>query len=290
MSTDPRVSLLLALADDEFILGHRLSEWTGWVPYIEEDLAMSSIAQDEMAHARLLYQLVEQIDGRDVDLLALGRAPSEYRNAVLCERPNADFAYTLARHWLYDLADDVRLRALEATPFTELREAIALIRLEEAYHREHANAWFARLANGPVDARHRFGAALAQCFGEAMAIFEPVEDEDVLLGAGIMTMASGALLTMWLEEVTAGLEAAGFEQVLGAHTGEPTGEMVPTSTGELAGSAATSGIPGLEQIDGRWVHTGGFAPAGRAGLHSDDFEPMWTEMTAMYREHPGARW
>ena len=158
MPDDARIGLLLAIADDELILGHRMSEWTGWVPYIEEDLALSSIAQDEMAHARILYEIVASLDAtRDADALALGRAPDEYRNAILCERPNRDFAYTIARHWLYDTADDVRLAALEATSFAPLRDAIALLRLEEQYHLEHANAWFERLARGPVEARRRFG-------------------------------------------------------------------------------------------------------------------------------------
>ena len=127
--SDPRASLLFALADDELILGHRLSEWTGWVPYIEEDLALSSIAQDEIAHARMLLDILSVVDGRDTDALALGRAPSQYRNAVLCELPNTDFAFTLARHWLYDHADDVRLRALQETSFKELREAVAILLL-----------------------------------------------------------------------------------------------------------------------------------------------------------------
>ena len=109
---DPRLALLLALADDELIIGHRHAEWTGWAPHIEEDLAFSSIAQDEMAHARLLYHLVGEASGEDEDQLALGRAPEAYRNAVLCERPNGDWGYTLARQYLYDTADAVRLEAL----------------------------------------------------------------------------------------------------------------------------------------------------------------------------------
>lgn len=290
MSTDPRVGLLLALADDELILGHRLSEWTGWVPYIEEDLAMSSIAQDEMAHARTLYQIVEQIDGRDVDLLALGREPREYRNAVICERPNRDFAFTLARHWLYDTADDVRLRALASTPFKELREAVDLILLEERYHLDHANAWFSRLANGPVEARHRFADALTETFAEAMAVFEPFEGEEALLADGVLPRASEDLLAGWLQVVGDRLEQEGLSQVLGAQE-QGAGEMVPTSTGEMQpGEAGARAVPGLARADGRWTHEGAFAPGGRRGEHSEDFEPMWAEMTALYRAHPGARW
>src|SRR5438876_7132699 len=105
---NPRLALLLALADDELIIGHRHAEWTGWAPHIEEDLAFSSIAQDEMAHARMLYQMVGSMTGDDLDHLALGRAPHEYVNAWLCERPNGDWGYSVARHYLYDTADAVR--------------------------------------------------------------------------------------------------------------------------------------------------------------------------------------
>src|SRR2546421_12169773 len=94
---DPRLALLLALADDELILGHRHSEWTGWAPHIEEDLAFSSIAQDEMAHARLLFGLAKDMTGLDQDQLALGRQPNEYLNAVPCERNNRDWGFTIAR-------------------------------------------------------------------------------------------------------------------------------------------------------------------------------------------------
>src|SRR5438309_6269752 len=145
---DPRLSLLLALADDELIIGHRHAEWTGWAPHIEEDLAFSSIAQDEMAHARLLYGLARELDGRSEDRLALGRAAEAYRNAVLCERPNRDWGYTLARQYLYDTADAVRLEALAGSSWTELADAVRLMQLEEAYHLDHARAWFRRLAEG----------------------------------------------------------------------------------------------------------------------------------------------
>ena len=276
--SDPRASLLFALADDELILGHRLSEWTGWVPYIEEDLALSSIAQDEIAHARMLLDILSVIDGRDPDALALGRTPGEYRNAILCEQPNTDFAFTLARHWLYDHADDVRLRALQESSFKELREAVAVMLLEERYHLEHADAWFRRLADGPVDARHRFGEALANAIGMAEALFEPLDDESVLVSEGILPTGTEEWHDEWLARIGGMLDEVGFDQVLTSQ-GEPeTGEMVPTSTGE---------IESTEQIARRVPSSGA---GGRRGEHSEHFEPLWLEMTTLYRAHPGARW
>src|SRR5437773_8818111 len=173
MPDDPRLSLILALADDELILGHRHSAWTGWAPHIEEDLAFSSIAQDEMAHARLFYGLARELDGRTEDELALGRQPAEYRNAVLCERPNRDWGYTIARQYLYDTADAVRLEALAGSSWTGLVEAVAVIRLEEKYHLDHARAWFARLADGPLEARQHFADGLGAASSEALGLFEP---------------------------------------------------------------------------------------------------------------------
>jgi ring-1,2-phenylacetyl-CoA epoxidase subunit PaaC len=274
MPADARAALLLAIADDELILGHRMSEWTGWVPYLEEDLALSSIAQDEIAHARTLFEIAAPMLGTDVDALALGRTPDEYRNAIICERTNRDFAYTLARHWLYELADDVRLGALEETSFTELREAVVLFRLEEQYHRAHAETWFAHLAHGPVEARHRFAAALSDAFGEARAIFEPYDDESTLLGDGTLPRASGELRTEWLARVGEALTAASLDHVLTTHVDD--GEMIPTSSGEIeTESTATHASDGS---------------GGRRGKHSEDFLPLWEEMTGLYRAHPGARW
>src|SRR5437667_104480 len=167
MDDDPRLGLLLALADDELIIGHRHSEWTGWAPHIEEDLAFSSIAQDEMAHARLLYGLAGELTGRTEDDLALGRRAEEYRNAVLCERPNRDWGYTIARQHPYDHGDSLRLEAVAESGWSELAEIVALIRLEEKYHLDHARAWFTRLADGPIEARQHFADGLAAALGEA---------------------------------------------------------------------------------------------------------------------------
>src|SRR6059058_415302 len=180
---DPRIELLLALADDELIIGHRHSEWTGWAPHIEEDLAFSSIAQDEMAHARLLYGLASEagLTDRDVDALALGCPPAEYRNAVLCERPNGDWGFTVARQYLYDTADTVRVAALTESAWPELADAMKVIQLEEKYHVDHAAAWFHRLAEGPsLTARERFAEGLTASIGEAIALFEPLPGEDRL--------------------------------------------------------------------------------------------------------------
>jgi ring-1,2-phenylacetyl-CoA epoxidase subunit PaaC len=294
MSADPRIGLLLALADDELVIGHRLSEWTGWVPYVEEDLAMSSIAQDEIGHARALYEIAASIDGRTADDLALGRAMADYTHAVICERPNRDYAYTAARHYLYDTADAVRLEALAGSAFKELAELVRVLRIEERYHLDHARTWFRRLSSGPVEARRRFSDALADALPEAMTIFEPLPDEDALIADGALPKPGEEMLAAWLDVVGHDLEEVGLEVVMEAGAEAQIGEMLPTSSGasEVADDSPRQlRVPGLERRDGRWVHTGSFSGAGgRSGHHSEDFAPLWEEMTALHRAHPGARW
>jgi ring-1,2-phenylacetyl-CoA epoxidase subunit PaaC len=286
---DPRLALLLALADDELILGHRHAEWTGWAPHIEEDLAFSSIAQDEMAHARLLYGLAKPLAGKDEDELAFGRQPQEYRNAVLCERPNGDWGYSVARHYLYDTADEVRLGALAGSTWDELAELVKLMQLEEKYHLDHARTWFARLAGGPVTARQRFADGLSAAMGEAVALFEPLPEEGALVADGVVSGSNEELLTEWLGRLGVELEPVSLDFVLERHG--RMGEMVPTGSGEIREEGEPFTAPGVVRRDGRWVHEGGFAGAGgRQGRHSDDFLPLWEEMTGLYRTHPGAKW
>jgi ring-1,2-phenylacetyl-CoA epoxidase subunit PaaC len=288
---DARLSLLLALADDELIIGHRHAEWTGWAPHIEEDLAFSSIAQDEMAHARLLYRLAREagLTNRDEDELALGRHPGDYLNAWLCERPNRDWGFTLARHYLYDTADAVRLEALAESSWSELADLARVMQLEEKYHLDHAHQWFAKLAGGPAEARERFSDGLSAAIGEALALFEPLPDEGPLTAEGVLPRTNEQLLAEWLARLGEELEGASLDFVLTRH-GAPA-EMVPTSSGDMPAPAEDLTVPGVARREGRWVHEGGFAGAGgRRGRHSEDFLPLWEEMTELYRTHPGATW
>jgi len=292
MGDDPRAALLLALADDELIIGHRHSEWTGWAPHIEEDLAFSSIAQDEMAHARLLYGLARDtgLTDLDEDALALGRRPEDYRNAVLCERPNGDWGFTVARQWLYDTADAVRVGDLVESSWPGLAEIMRVVQLEEKYHLDHAAAWFDRLASGPsLTARERFAEGLTAATGEALALFEPLPDEARLVSDGTLPRSSEEMLGDWLGMVGEQLERFSLDYVLARHG--PVGEMVPTGSGEIPVEASEFQVPGIVRLDGRWRHEGGFTGAGgRRGRHSQDFLPLWEEMTTLYRSHPGARW
>jgi ring-1,2-phenylacetyl-CoA epoxidase subunit PaaC len=136
---------LLEIADDELILGWRDSEWTGIAPLLEEDVAFSSIAQNEIGHARALYELVARERGATADELAFDRSPDEYRCARLVELRLLDWEKTIARHVLYEEADAARLERLKQSDNPEVAGLAAKIDREEAYHRMHAQIWHERL-------------------------------------------------------------------------------------------------------------------------------------------------
>jgi ring-1,2-phenylacetyl-CoA epoxidase subunit PaaC len=149
--------LLLEIADDELILGWRDSEWTGIAPLLEEDVAFSSIAQNEIGHARALYELVARERGTTADELAFDRSPGEYRCTRLVELRLLDWGQTIARHYLYEEADAIRLGQLKLSSDSEIAGLAAKIDREEAYHRMHAQMWHDRLQDEP-----RYVAALEE--------------------------------------------------------------------------------------------------------------------------------
>jgi ring-1,2-phenylacetyl-CoA epoxidase subunit PaaC len=145
-----RAQQLLKLADDELVLGWRNSEWTGIAPFLEEDVAFSSIAQNEIGHARALYELAARDLGTTADELAFDRKPDEYRCSRLVQlRLVPDWAKTIARHHLYERADEQRLAALKESGDPEVAGLAAKIDREEAYHRMHAQMWYERLKDEP---------------------------------------------------------------------------------------------------------------------------------------------
>jgi ring-1,2-phenylacetyl-CoA epoxidase subunit PaaC len=156
---------LLEYADDELILGWRDSEWTGIAPFLEEDVAFSSISQNEVGHARALYEIAARDLGTTADELAFDRKPEEYRSAPLVELRKMDWAATIARHVLYEAADEIRLEALKESDEEEVAGLAAKMDREEAYHRIHAQMWEERLRDEP-----RFQAALEELWPAAVAV------------------------------------------------------------------------------------------------------------------------
>jgi ring-1,2-phenylacetyl-CoA epoxidase subunit PaaC len=166
-----RVELLLSLADDELVLGWRNSEWTGIAPFLEEDVAFSSIAQNEIGHARALYEVAARELGTDADALAFDRPVEEYRSAPLVQLRRLEWARTIARHWLYETADAIRLDALKGSDDPELAGIAAKIDREEVYHRIHAEMWVDRLL-GSEDGRARLEEALEELWPYALGVLD----------------------------------------------------------------------------------------------------------------------
>jgi ring-1,2-phenylacetyl-CoA epoxidase subunit PaaC len=194
---------LLGLADDELVIGWRDSEWTGIAPVLEEDVAFSSIAQNEIGHARAVYELLisrsdaggagvsapgrapsslRTASGRapsslrthDADALAFDRAPADYRCAPLVELRLLDWAHTIARRWLYEVADEIRIAALKQDADPSVAGLAAKIDREEAYHRMHAEMWRERLQNEP-----RFSDAVDELWPYAVGML-PASQRDAL--------------------------------------------------------------------------------------------------------------
>jgi ring-1,2-phenylacetyl-CoA epoxidase subunit PaaC len=166
-----RAELLLELADDELILGWRNSEWTGIAPFLEEDVAFSSIAQNEIGHARALYELAARDLGTDADALAFDRPPEEYRSAPLVELRRLEWARTIARHFLYETADAIRLDALKASDDPEVAGLAAKMDREEVYHRLHAQLWIERLLSTD-EGRQRLREAIEELWPYALGVLD----------------------------------------------------------------------------------------------------------------------
>ncbi len=242
--------LLFSMADDDFVSGFTDSEWTGIAPLLEEDVAISSISQDELGHARALYQLLAEVlaDGRDEDQLAYDREPAEYHHARLLDHPRGDWADTIARRFLYELADEARLASI-GTGFRPLADLVEKLRREERYHRMHVIAWITRLASGGEEPRRRLEAALLAHGVDASTVFTPLEGEAALLEAGILNRSLAASEAAWRADLTTILV--------------PLGLALP---------------PAIEP-----------SANGRRD-HSDAFDWLWSEFTMVRRSEDGVTW
>jgi ring-1,2-phenylacetyl-CoA epoxidase subunit PaaC len=261
LTKQPLHTLLLSLADDEFILGVRNSEWTGIAPMLEEDVAFSSMSQDEIGHARLLYEMLEHETGIPADKIAYGRRPEEYRNCLLVEHRRLDWAFAIARQFLYDTADHVRLEALARSQYSPLANATQKILREEKYHLMHGDMWFNRLATLDDSGRSRLEAALAELWPDALGVFESIQGEEELLRDDTLAAPMQALQAEWLGQLAPYFES--LKIAFPARQDERSGLFAPT----------------VEPVYG-----------GRQGKHTPEFAELWEEMTSVYRLDPEAVW
>ncbi len=213
--------LLLTLADDELVIGWSDSEWTGIAPVLEEDVAMSSIAQDEIGHALAFFELLCAEAGGTPDEWAFQREPADYRCALLAGRNHGDWVRTMARRFLYETADAVRLAALERSSYAPLANLVAKMRREEQYHLLHVQTWFERFAGGPDEGRERFAAALAGLWPDALDLFAPLDGEDGLLCDGVLPEPMAALRERWAAMLAPSLERLGVDVSAARPPAEP---------------------------------------------------------------------
>ena len=203
------VHLLFRMADDELMIGHRNSEWTGHGPILEEDIAFSSMAQDEMGHARVYYEMLHELGEKDPDSLAFGRKPREYRCASLVCLPKGNWAFSVMRQFLYDAAESVRLAALCDSALIPLSQLAAKLRNEEKYHLLHGRGWVLRLGRATADSRERMQSALNETYPHALGLFEPTEDDETLAQARICPRED-ELRKQWESAVAPVFADAGF--------------------------------------------------------------------------------
>ena len=242
---------LIALADDELLLGHRDAEWTGHAPILEEDIAFSNLAQDEMGHALAWYTLAaaRELGAPDPDRAAFFRQAHEFRNATLVELPKGDWAFTIVRQYLFDAAEQVRYAALAHSAYRPVADVVAKLRREEAYHLMHSRGWVQRLGDATEESHRRMQAALELAWPHALGLFEPMGGEQLLVDAGVKP-GEESLRERWLSQVRPIVEAATLVIPEQAHS-----------------------------VDG-----------GRAGKHTEHLHRLLSDMQKVVRLEPEATW
>lgn len=183
-------SKLLRLGDDEFILGHRNSEWTGHGPILEEDIAFANLALDELGHGILWYRIVAMLRGEDPesypDQLVYQRKAAEFQNADVVAVPHTDWAFSMLRQFLFDAYESIHIPALLASSYEPIADAAVKIKQEEFYHLYHTKAWVQRLGLGTDESQRRMQTALDQLWAPFQQLFAPGRDESLLVDAGII--------------------------------------------------------------------------------------------------------
>ncbi len=249
----PLVDLLLSVADDKFILGHRNSDWTGLAPILEEDIAFSSLSQDEISHAIVLYQMAAGLLGTTPDKLAYGRTPEQYRCAELVElSDDFDWAVAVCRNFFCDHLDELRLGRMAHSSYVPLAQLAGRLVAEEQIHVHHSDTLLKRLGRGSNDAHDRMQVALDRLAPLAVGLLEPTAGVEVLEAQGVYPRLEPGLFERWSE----GLQEVAKEANL-------TLDLRPPSAN---------------------------AKGGRHGRHGSSFAGLLEELTEVYRLEPEAAW
>ena len=243
--------LLYKMADDQLILGHRNSEWTGFGPLLEEDIAFSSMAQDKIGHSYALYQMLNELGEDTPDIIAFMRPGERFRNSRFVELPNGEYDFSLVRHFLYDTAEQIRFDLLQESAAEPLADLARKIRGELRYHTLHANTWIKRLGSATDESITRLQLALDYALPFALGMFEPSPVEADIISSGLFK-GEQFLRQLWAERIATLLDATRLT------------------------------LPDLAKITPEY--------GGRQGNHTEHLQPLLDEMGEVFRIDPKSEW
>lgn len=248
---NPLFEYLLRLGDDRLVLGHRLSEWCGHGPILEEDIALANLALDLVGHASAFLALAGTVEGqgRDEDALAYFRDGVQYRNVLMVELPKGDFGFTIARQFLFDAHSVLLMDALSRATDPRVAALAAKCLKEDKYHWRHSSEWVIRLGDGTAESHTRVQAALDSLWRYTSELFDHDAVNDAVAALGVV-VDHVALRTTW-------------------HT--MVADVVAKATLQLPGDTL-------------------MRRGGRYGRHTEHLGHMLSEMQIVARSHPGASW
>lgn len=251
MNTAAIKDLLYKIADDQLILGHRNSEWTGMGPLLEEDIAFSSMAQDKLGHSLAFYTLLHELGEADPDTVAFMRNKEQFHNSQFVELPNGEYDFSLVRHFLYDNAEILRFEMLSRSSYEPVAKVAQKLKGEVKYHVLHGNTMFKQLGTSTEEARGRMQQALNEALPYALGMFEKSEFEAELKAEGIFE-GEETLKQQWLERVKALVEQTNLT------------------------------LPDLNTLEPKF--------GGRYGQHTEHLQPLLDEMAEVFKLDPTADW
>jgi ring-1,2-phenylacetyl-CoA epoxidase subunit PaaC len=243
--------LLYKLADDQLILGHRNSEWTGFGPILEEDIAFSSMAQDKIGHSLAFYSLLQELGEAEPDTVAFTRNANQFHNSQLVELPNGEYDFSLIRHFLYDNAEIIRFEMLSQSSYEPIAKVATKLKGEVKYHVLHANTWIKNLGSSTEEAILRLQSSLAYTIPYALGMFELSKFEQELIDAGVYA-GEEAVKAEWLKRIQAVIEKTDLK------------------------------LPDLATIEAK--------SGGRYGEHTEHLQPLLDEMAEVFKIDPTAEW
>ena len=245
------VQYLLRLGDDRLVLGHRLSEWCGHGPILEEDIALANIALDLIGEATLFLKLAGSVEhaGRSEDTLAYFRDAIDYRNALIVELPKGDFGFTIVRQCFFSVYSLLQMEALQQSNNTELAGIAAKAAKETRYHLRHTAQWVITLGDGTEESHMRAQRAVDELWRYTGELFM-ADDIDRDVAAAGLGVDPSTLADAWRAQVSDVLKRA------------------------------TLTIPDV----------GYMQRGGREGRHTEHLGHLLSEMQIVARSHPGASW